>query len=1317
MKKIILVLSIMVLLASLSAFEYTVELHDSWGDGWNGGLLDVLVNGDVVLPALTIEDGTGPESHTFEVVGGDAITTVYTAGSWPYENSYIIYNQNGVEVAADGLDGEIPTGITTPIIVLGEDDVDLGVTPITGNITPTIDTPANFSFGVVNNSAGEVATYTVKFMELVGEESVELTSADLGPIAAGATVDYEAALTFDTEGEHIIYGVVINAEDISDANNTTPYCSIDVQPSGTTVITIGAGTVMQHVLPTNYFYKNALSEQIYYASELQVGGVLNAIDFFYNFADIPVISDLNVWVGETTLTDLSAGFIPSTELTPVYSGPLDFVIGEGVLHITFDTPYAYGGGNLVVLVERPMDTEYYSSSDNFYSTPDEVNTARSIYIYSDTEDYDPVNPPANGIVVGTFANAAFYFIIDGMGSITGTVTSNGTPVDGAAVSIDGTPAMTYTNAEGVYTFPYVMEGDVSITASKHGYYDGTASATVVEDQTTTADITMEPLPMVMVSGNVFGSDYPENGIADAVVELEGYEDYEAMTDADGHFEIAGVYASQTYDITVHAEGYETYTATVEVGTTDLVIDDITVLEIVSPATNVVATPNAEYTSVDVTWEEPTGAPEMEFRYDDGIATAQLGFGANEAAVLGGAHFYDAVISEVSWLLTSNSAHAEAKILIFGLDAAGVPDDSQLLYESGMLPNVDDQWNTYTLESPVEAPNGFFVGVCTPGIFTSIGTDDGVGEPYEFQEGTQWGIADYTAGTNEWLDVGPAGFPFNFTVRAYGQNNGEISYERTAQTSRKITELNYSKLSTSIDAGSPVYKTNTPTNRIVETYDVYRLLAEDEGTPESWTLLAEGLTELNYTDDDFASVPSGVYEYAVVAVFTNGVEAPAAFSNEVASGVMGTVTFEVTTNDGVSAEGAMITFTAADGDPEHVYETVVGADGTAVIENVWFETYTLEITLSAHDTYVENNITFDDDMTIQAELAETLSPVAGLDAEVNGTTVTLTWADPSAGGDDLSEDFEAGIPADWTILDEDGDTYSWELIAEGVEAHEGIGAAWSASYINNVGALTPDNYLITPQIALGATSELNFWVRAQDDSWPAEHYYVKVSTSGTDAADFANVVYEETLAAGDWHQVTVDLSGFAGQQAYIAWEHCEVTDMYYMKIDDVAITNATRVNRAIESYIVKRDGEVIASDLTETTYVDEEVAEGEHTYSVAAVYTTGTSEYSDIDIEIVIEGADDIIPLVTELKGNYPNPFNPTTTINYDLAKSGDVNIEVYNVKGQLVKTLVNGYQEAAAHTVVWNGKDNSERSVASGVYFYKMQTSDYKSINKMILMK
>ena len=86
--------------------------------------------------------------------------------------------------------------------------------------------------------------------------------------------------------------------------------------------------------------------------------------------------------------------------------------------------------------------------------------------------------------------------------------------------------------------------------------------------------------------------------------------------------------------------------------------------------------------------------------------------------------------------------------------------------------------------------------------------------------------------------------------------------------------------------------------------------------------------------------------------------------------------------------------------------------------------------------------------------------------------------------------------------------------------------------------------------------------------------------------------------------------------------------------------------------------------------------------------------------------------------NYPNPFNPTTTIKYNVKEAGNVAIEVYNVKGQKINTLVNDYATAGEHTVIWNGTDSNNHSVASGVYFYKMKAGGrYTSTKKMILLK
>ena len=95
---------------------YTVNLYDSYGDGWNGGLLDVQVNGVVVLDNITLSSGAGPVAYTFSANAGDIISTFYTAGSWAYENSYEILDPNMAVIATDGDPGvTAPTGLNVPV--------------------------------------------------------------------------------------------------------------------------------------------------------------------------------------------------------------------------------------------------------------------------------------------------------------------------------------------------------------------------------------------------------------------------------------------------------------------------------------------------------------------------------------------------------------------------------------------------------------------------------------------------------------------------------------------------------------------------------------------------------------------------------------------------------------------------------------------------------------------------------------------------------------------------------------------------------------------------------------------------------------------------------------------------------------------------------------------------------------------------------------------------------------------------------------------------------------------------------------------------
>jgi hypothetical protein len=93
------------------------------------------------------------------------------------------------------------------------------------------------------------------------------------------------------------------------------------------------------------------------------------------------------------------------------------------------------------------------------------------------------------------------------------------------------------------------------------------------------------------------------------------------------------------------------------------------------------------------------------------------------------------------------------------------------------------------------------------------------------------------------------------------------------------------------------------------------------------------------------------------------------------------------------------------------------------------------------------------------------------------------------------------------------------------------------------------------------------------------------------------------------------------------------------------------------------------------------------------------------------------PAVNSLAQNFPNPFNPSTTIKFDLKDKGLVSLKVYNVAGQLVRTLVNEVRPAGSYEVPWNGLNDRGSAVASGIYFYKMETNGFSATKKMVMLR
>ena len=114
-------------------------------------------------------------------------------------------------------------------------------------------------------------------------------------------------------------------------------------------------------------------------------------------------------------------------------------------------------------------------------------------------------------------------------------------------------------------------------------------------------------------------------------------------------------------------------------------------------------------------------------------------------------------------------------------------------------------------------------------------------------------------------------------------------------------------------------------------------------------------------------------------------------------------------------------------------------------------------------------------------------------------------------------------------------------------------------------------------------------------------------------------------------------------------------------------------------------------------------------------TTYTLE--SINTGVTTSGIVDVPFMRFDLEQNYPNPFNPSKTIEYEMNTSDNVQLQIFDIKGELVKTLVNEFQTPANYKVVWNGTNSRGEKLTSGVYFYSIKTKDNIGTKKMILLK
>ncbi len=202
---------------------------------------------------------------------------------------------------------------------------------------------------------------------------------------------------------------------------------------------------------------------------------------------------------------------------------------------------------------------------------------------------------------------------------------------------------------------------------------------------------------------------------------------------------------------------------------------------------------------------------------------------------------------------------------------------------------------------------------------------------------------------------------------------------------------------------------------------------------------------------------------------------------------------------------------------------------------------------------------------------------------------------------------------------------------------------------------------------------------------------------------------------------------------------ELVDFYASSVTSNSVTlnwsTASETNN--EGFIVERKSEEgsyieIASWKTDEELVGAGNSSSTNEYSFTDRTVRANASYvyrlSDVDIEnnvkvhaktveVTTSTKIDVVPERYYLAQNHPNPFNPSTSIEFGVKEEGNVTLEIYNVKGQLINTLANADFQAGNHSVVWNGTDSANKAVSSGIYFYKLSVNDFSEVKKMTFLK
>jgi hypothetical protein len=799
------------------------------------------------------------------------------------------------------------------------DDMKIGTEPtkelaavkLAGNTLPYQDKENKYTVSILNKGIETQSSYTVKLM--CG--NTELGSANGVAVAKGETKNVEIPWTpTGISGIQKIYAKVVLAGDELEENDKSPNIIINVLTDNLRAIRFGSSNLASPTVPIKIEDEYNGSQSLYYSSDLgtntgKISGIGYRTAFPSELSGVPI----EIYLGETPRRNLDNGWFDPGTLKKVYDGTVDFVQGDLIKEevadafITFDSIYEYKGGNLIVYALKKGGPEAFAC---YFACTETYPEGR--VRYANITDYlYPEDGESQGLLLQV-PDITLIQDITGSAELTGVIRDIQTnaPLSGITVSVKGTQLSKVTGADGRYSF-VLKAGNYGLEASARGYFTDSIRLDLTAGVAEERDIALKVIEHYTLTGKVTDA-VTGNGIANAKVLMLGYQTYGVVADAQGNYTINNVFGGEgfEYRVRVLAEKWYDLYDTVEVSKSETI--NFALEEVPYSPSNVVARRNSSSTEATVTWEVPN--PKISLRYDNGIYAKQLGFG-NETVptgIIGSVFKESMLLYRVSWYIKKidgASDSSRVNIFLFAIDENGLPTENHSVI--GFVNNINspkDQWYTWEFTTPVAIPNGFMLAMSAQQGRLALGTTI-PDKDYPFNNLTHFLCSDFTMnpmfpfesnqqndepapiieipmlraeGTPietlpEWVLGMPQAAMAQIPSKGYETSEELSAAEVAAQISTQISEtLDIpGKISQPTSHNAPASKSLTGK------YDVYRLVERTAFT--EWQELATDVTELSFTDKEWATVDSGVYQYAVVAKYTNYTSVPK-FSNRIGKGI-------------------------------------------------------------------------------------------------------------------------------------------------------------------------------------------------------------------------------------------------------------------------------------------------------------------------------------------------------------------------------------------------------------------------------------------------